>query len=81
MRCYVFLSDESLLTWRPYNRLKGSRLTGLTCSKTPGFWMVEHQLVSACQPAIRPGCARCRALEISHDEGNGGRFMKMLFQK
>ena len=23
----------------------GSRLTGLTCSKAPGFWMVEHQLV------------------------------------
>ena len=21
------------------------RLTGLTCSKVPGFWMVEHQLV------------------------------------
>ena len=25
--------------------LMGSRLTGLTCSKAPGFWMVEHQLV------------------------------------
>ena len=23
----------------------GSKLTGLTCSKAPGFWMVEHQLV------------------------------------
>ena len=23
-----------------------SRLTGLTCSKSPGFWMVEHQLVA-----------------------------------
>ena len=22
-----------------------NRLTGLTCSKAPGFWMVEHQLV------------------------------------
>ena len=29
---------------RDYN---GSRLTGLTCSKVPGFWMVEHQLVIA----------------------------------
>ena len=27
--------------------LNGSRLTGLTCSKAPGFWMVEHQLVLA----------------------------------
>ena len=41
MRCYVFLSDESLLMWRHYN----TRLTGLTSSKVPGFWMVEHQLV------------------------------------
>ena len=24
----------------------GSILTGLTCSKVPGFWIVEHQLVS-----------------------------------
>ena len=35
----------------------------------------------ASQPAIRPSCARCRAPEILHDKGNGGRFMKMLFQK
>ena len=45
MRCYVFLS---LLTWRHYNTLNGNRLTGLTCSKAPGFWMVEHQLVICC---------------------------------
>ena len=25
--------------------MNGSRLTGLTCSKVPGFWMAEHQLV------------------------------------
>ena len=30
------------------------------------------------QPAIRPGCARCMAPEISHDKGNGGGFMKMF---
>ena len=34
----------------------------------------------ASQPAVRPGCTRCRAPEISHDKGNGGRFTKMLFQ-
>ena len=28
----------------------------------------------ASQPAVRPGCARCRAPEISHDKGNGGGF-------
>ena len=48
----------------------GSRLTGLTCSKAPGFWMVEHQLViitkyklkqvdvlssQTSQPGSRPG--------------------------
>ena len=32
-------------------------------------------------PAVRPGCARCRAPEISHDKGNGGRFTKMLFRR
>ena len=35
----------------------------------------------ACQTAIRPGCARCRAPEMSHDKGNGGRFTKMLFRR
>ena len=37
--------------------------------------------LQACQPAIRPSYARCRASEISHDKGNGGRFTKMLFQR
>ena len=31
------------------------------------------------QPAVRPGCAKCRAPEISRDKGNGSRFTKMLF--
>ena len=30
-------------------------------------------------PAVRPGCARFEAPEISHDKGNGGGFMKILF--
>ena len=47
MCCYMFLNIESLLTQRHYNTLNGSRLTGLTCSKAPGFWIVEHQLVHA----------------------------------
>ena len=33
------------------------------------------------QPAVRPGCGRCRAPEISHDKGNGGGFKKMLFRR
>ena len=44
MRCYVFLSDEAHVTSLQHT-FNGSRLTGLTCSKAPGFWMVEHQLV------------------------------------
>ena len=35
----------------------------------------------ASQPAVRPGCARCRAPEISHNKGNGGGFTKMLFRR
>ena len=35
----------------------------------------------ACLPAIRLGCAKCRAPEISHNIGNGGAFTKMLFQR
>ena len=35
----------------------------------------------ACLPAVRPGCARCRAPEILHDESNSGRFTKMLFRR
>ena len=39
----------------------------------------------ACQPdgrpAVRPGCARCRAPEISHNKGNGGGFTKILFRR
>ena len=35
----------------------------------------------ASQPAIRLGCARCRAPEISHDKGNGGGFMQNVVPK
>ena len=34
---------------RHYNTLNGNRLTGLTCSKAPGFWVVKHQLVWYCR--------------------------------
>ena len=41
----------------------------------------EIHLYFVSQPTVRPGCARCRAPEISHDKGNGGGFTKMLFQR
>ena len=34
---------------------------------TANFENFEIRLYFFCQPAIRPGCARCRAPEISHD--------------
>ena len=32
-------------------------------------------------PAVRLGCTRCRAPEISYNKGDGSGFTKMLFQK
>ena len=45
------------------------------------YFVSQPACLSASQPAVRPGCARCRAPEISHDKGNGGGFMKMLFRR
>ena len=47
---------------------------------TGNFEIFEIYRLPACLPA-RPGCARCRAPEISHDKGNGGGFTKMLFRR
>ena len=43
---------------------------------TANFEIFKIYLYFVCLPAVRPGCARCRAPEISHDKG---RFTKMLF--
>ena len=48
---------------------------------TANFENFEIRLYFVCQPAVRPGCTRCRAPEISHDKGNGGGFTKMLFRR
>ena len=48
---------------------------------TANFENFKIHLYFVSQPAIRPGFARCRAPEISHDKGNGSGFMKMLFQR
>ena len=48
---------------------------------TGNFKNFEIHLYFVCLPAVRPGCARCRAPEISHDKGNGSGFMKMLFRR
>ena len=49
------------------------------------FENFEIYLYFVCLPgslhAVRPGCARCRAPEISHDKGNDGGFTKMLFRR
>ena len=36
---------------------------------TANFEIFEIHLCFVCQPAVRPGCARCRAPEISHNKG------------
>jgi len=33
-----------------------------------------------CLPAVRPGCARCTAPEISDFQGNDSRLTNVLFQ-
>ena len=52
---------------------------------TANFEIFEIYLYFVCLPAslpaVRPGCTRCRAPEISHDKGNGGEFTKMLFRR
>ena len=49
---------------------------------TANFENFEIYLYFVCQPAslpaVRPGCAKCRASETSHDKGNGGGFTKMF---
>ena len=46
---------------------------------TANFENFEIHLYFISQPAVTPGCTRCRAPEISHDKGNGSGFTKMLF--
>ena len=48
---------------------------------TANFENFEIHLYFVCQPAVSPGCARCRAPEISHNKGIGGGFTKMLFPR
>ena len=48
---------------------------------TANFEIFEIYLYFVSLPAVKPGCARCRAPEISHDKGNGGGFTKILFRR
>ena len=48
---------------------------------TGNFENFKIYLYFVCLLAIRPGYARCRAPESSHDKGNGSGFMKMLFRR
>ena len=45
------------------------------------YFVSQPTCLPASQPAVRPGCVRCRAPEISYDKGNGGGFTKMLFRR
>ena len=46
----------------------GSKLTGSTGSKAPGFWMVEHQLVSGATGIPRFNCVSIKTQK--HQNGN-----------
>ena len=59
----------------------GSVNENLNISAYSQFQNLPVFRLPASLPAVRPGCARCRAPEISHDKGNGGGFTKMLFQR
>ena len=48
---------------------------------TANFEIFEIHLYFVSLPAVRPGCTRCRAPEISHNKGNGGGFTKMLIRR
>ena len=48
---------------------------------TANFENFKIRLYFVSLPAVRPGYARCRAPEISHDKGNGSGFTKMLFRR
>ena len=65
--------------WNAYN----DAVSWLNEAKTQIFQPTAtfeiFEVSSASLPAVRLSCTRCRAQEISHDKGNGGRFTKMLF--
>ena len=73
--------------WLGYNDAVSSLNEAKTqiLQPTANFENFEIRLYFVSQPAslpaVRPGCARCRAPEISHDKGNGGGFTKMLFRR
>ena len=62
--------------WLGYNNAVSSLNEAKTriFQPTANFENFEIRLYIVSQPAVRPGCARCRAPEISHDKGNGGGF-------
>ena len=57
-------------------------LNKLKCRLVVNSKIFKIHLNFICQPAsllvVRPGCATCRALEISHNKDDGGGFMEML---
>ena len=72
------------LHWLGYNDVVSSLNEAKTRIFQPkaNFENFEIRLYFVSQPAVRPGCgARCRAPQISHDKGNGGKFTKMLFRR
>ena len=82
-----FIQKPAGMHWLGYNDAISSlnEVKTRIFQPTVNFEIFKIYLYFVCLPAslpaVRPGCARCRAPEISHDKGNGGGFTKMLFRR
>ena len=65
------------MRWLGYNDAVSwlNKVKTLIFQPTVNFENLEINLYFVClldcQPAVRPGCTRCRAPKISHDKDNG----------
>ena len=74
-----WLGYNDAVSWLTKRKLEYFSLQPIL--KFSKFTCISSACRPASLPAVRPGCARCRAPEISHDKGNGGGFTKMLFRR
>ena len=78
-----FIQKTAGMHWLGYNDAVSwlNEVKNRIFQPAPNFENFKIYLHFICQPAIRPGCTRCRAPEISRDKGNGRGFTKMLFRR
>jgi len=59
------------------NKVKSRRFHYTVNFKNFKIFEIHRNFI--CLPAVRPGCARCAAPEISGFQGNDGRLTNVLF--